>query len=77
MTKRIAFGVAGALLAALFPVWLLARNWPSVQDLVAMNSVIGLFLWGLAWVALLGGASLLARAFTRTTEQANEEPSES
>lgn len=59
--KRIALGVLGVLLVLVFFGWLLVRQ----QEHLGMDSLLGWGAWALAWVCLLGGASLLARSAFR------------
>lgn len=67
--KRIAQGALGVLLVLVFFGWLLIRQTEAFQDHIGMSRLLGWGTWALAWVCLLGGASLLARAtFWRSSD---------
>lgn len=67
--KRIAQGALGVLLVLVFFGWLLIRQTEAFQDHIGMSRLLGWGTWALAWVCLLGAASLLARAtFWRSSD---------
>ena len=74
--KRIVQGAAGLLLVLAFFGWLLIRQAEPIRDHLGIDSLLGWAAWGVAWVCLLAGASLLARAtvWRPTDSQGSTDP---
>ena len=57
--------VSGSVLIGLFLAWMLAKGTDAVQSWTDPNPMLGLVAWGVAWLCILGGAALIARALYR------------
>lgn len=70
--KKALDAAIGVILALVFPAWMLGRFWGPLEDVMDTHPFLGLVFWGLAWVCLMAGLSLLARALVRTDESSPE-----
>lgn len=62
MVRKLALLVGGTVLIGLFLAWMLVKGTSPVQSWTDANQVLGLVAWGVAWLCVLGGAALVARA---------------
>lgn len=72
-SRRAFFVVTGAVLVGVFLTWLVVRQHEAVRPLFAMDSVWGWVAHGAVLLILLGGVALLARGFSRPTDEATHE----
>ena len=71
--KRFALIVGGALLIAIFFVWIYVRDHSSLAAYVPTDDSLRLVVNLVAWSSLLGGVSLFASAWVKHREvQRNE-----
>lgn len=64
--KKLGLVLAGSALIALFLAWMLFKGTSAVQAWFEPNPWLGFVAWGLAWLCVLGGASLIARVIFGT-----------
>jgi hypothetical protein len=65
--KRLLHLAAGTALVAVFFAWLVSRHSDVLQAWTSSSTLTGWALHGAAWLALLGGVALLARAWVPHT----------
>lgn len=62
MARRLGLLFSGIVLIMVFLAWMLFKGIDAVQSWIDASGVLGLAAWGVAWLCLLGGAALVARA---------------
>lgn len=73
MAKKIGLVLTGSALIGLFLAWMLLKGTNAVQAWTAPNPWLGVLAWGLAWLCVLGGATLIARVAFRTDQDPIDE----
>lgn len=62
MARKIGLLAGGIVLIGLFLAWMLFKGTDPVQSWTDANQLLGLVAWGVAWLCVLSGAALVARA---------------
>lgn len=65
MGKKLGLAIGGIVLIGLFLAWMLLKGTSTVQVWIDPNPSLGFVAWGIAWLCVLGGATMLARAVFR------------
>lgn len=65
MARKLGLLVGGIALIGLFLAWMLFKGTDPVRSWTDANQLLGLVAWGIAWLCVLGGAALVARALFR------------
>ncbi|WP_454131743.1 hypothetical protein [Microbacterium lacticum] len=65
MGTKLGLVVGGSALIGLFLAWMLLKGTSAVQAWIDPNPLLGLVALGLAWLCVLAGAGMIARAFFR------------
>lgn len=65
MGKKLGLAVSGVILIGLFLAWMLLKGTSAVQAWIGPNPLLGFVAWGIAWVCVLSGATLLTRVLFR------------
>ncbi|MCT9821022.1 hypothetical protein N3K63_12105 [Microbacterium sp. W1N] len=73
MANKIGLVLSGSVLIAFFLTWMLVKGTPDVRAWVDSHQLLGFAALGVAWLCLLGGAALIARAFYRPSSGASRE----
>ncbi|WP_226533130.1 hypothetical protein [Microbacterium paraoxydans] len=74
MGKKLGLTVSGIVLVGIFLAWMLLKGASAVQAWIDPNPLLGFVAWGVAWLCLLGGATLLARVVFRPDSNPAGEP---
>lgn len=62
MARKLGLMVGGIALIGIFLAWMLVKGTDPVRSSTDANQLLGLAAWGVAWLCVLGGAALVARA---------------
>ncbi|MGO4785139.1 hypothetical protein [Cryobacterium sp. W22_MBD10_FK3] len=71
--KRFAQVVSGALLVALFLVWIYIRDRTALAEFLPDDEPLRFVAHLIAWGSLLGGVSLIASAWSKKSEPQRRE----
>lgn len=73
MARKLGLLIGGTVLIGLFLAWMLFKGTDAVRSFTDANQLLGLVAWGVAWLCVLGGAALVARAlFPRPTDSVGD-----
>mgnify|MGYP003420724398 len=65
MRQQLGLILGGSGLIAVFLAWMLFKGTSVVRAWLDPNPLLGFVAWGIAWLCVLGGAALIARAVFR------------
>lgn len=65
--KRLIHLIPGSMLVAVFFAWLVLRHSDELQAWASSSTLTGWAIAGAAWLALVGGVALIARAWMPQT----------